>query len=510
MSDQKSNIERLNEELLAAGIDIIKDVDPCPERTRYYAHRSEENWKDAGWVKLLKELEGRYLHNFHGYFYKRYPHLLFEKTNDKVYWNYNDETGIYDELSFPEVRSIIIQMLITEGFSAKANENQAKSILNKYKSVYKDKGVVYSSFDNDGDWFHAKNGWLNVKTTAFEDHSPTRMSRRISAVEYDEKATCPLYDNLLDINLRLSKDKIRVLDQYSGLILTTDMQYSQMLTLISDPGCGKSTILDIWSYILGDMATSMELVEFNEANAFYKEMLAGKTLAWFDESDVKRSELSTKLGTLITGKFIDFERKGIQGRVVVPNTVKCVLTANDMPPRAQKGAFRRILKVHITRGSFEAEGDLDRDFFTKVKGEASGILNRMIIGLQDLKKMNGFTMIEGAEEDMEDYMEASDPVSEFMHTHFDYDDEAEPILLYDLTNAYKSWRERDNYTQGLTPRSFKRLVNGMLTTRFKKVINKKISKGIVFFGLKLKSDYQWNSTNTKIEMIDSIVKSLDF
>ncbi len=510
MPAEKSSLEKLNEELLSAGIEPLKDVDPCPERTKYYTHRSEDNWQDSGWVKLLKELEGRYLHNFHGYFYKEYPHLLFEKTNDKVYWNYNEETGVYDELSFPEVRSIIINMLITEGFSAKANENQAKSILNKYKSVYKKKGVVYSSFDNDGDWFHAANGWLNVKTAAFEKHTPQRMSRRVSAVEYDPKATCPLYDALMDTNLRLSKDKVRVLDQYSGLILTTDMQYSQMLTLISDPGCGKSTILDIWSYILGDMATSMELVEFNEANAFYKEMLAGKTLAWFDESDVKRSELSTKLGTLITGKFIDFERKGIQGRVVVPNTVKCILTANDMPPRAQKGAFRRILKVQITRGSFEAEGDLDRDFFTKVKAEASGILNRMIAGLQDLKKMNGFTMIEGADEDMEDYMEASDPVSEFMHTHFEYDANAEPLLLYDLTNAYKDWKDGDSYARSLTPRSFKRLVDGMLTTRLKGIQSKKTKKGIVFLGLRLKTNYSWNSTNTKIEVVESDVKSMDF
>lgn len=510
MPKQKSNLEKLNEALAAVGVKEIKDIDPCPERTKYIVHLTNMDWGSKEDIAVLKELETKYLANFHNYFYKEYPHLLFEKTNDKVYWNYNEETGVYNELSFPEVRSIIINMLITEGFSVKANENNAKNILNKYKSIYKEQGVVYADFDNDGDWFHAKNGWLNVKTLAFENHTPDRMSRRVSEVNYDSKATCPLYDNLLDISLRLSKDKIRVLDQYSGLILTTDMKYSQMLTIISDPGCGKSTILDIWSYILGDMATSMELVEFNEANAFYKEMLAGKTLAWFDESDVKKSELSTKLGTLITGKFIDFERKGIQGRVVVPNTVKCVLTANDMPPRAQKGAFRRILKVQITRGSFESEGDLDRDFFTKVKAEASGVLNRMILGLQDLRKMNGFTMIEGADEDMEDYMEASDPVSEFMHTHFDYDIDAEPISLYDLTNAYKSWKEKDNYAQSLTPRSFKRLVGGMLTTKLKNIKSKKVSRGIVFLGLKLKEEYKWNSTNTKIEMIESVIKSLDF
>lgn len=507
---KKTSIEKLNEELAAAGIDTLKELDPCPERTKYMVHLNNMDWSSKEDIVVLKELEAKYLANFHNYFYKEYPYLLFEKTNDKIYWNYNKETGVYDELSFPEVRSIIINMLITEGFSAKANENNAKVILNKHKSIYKEKGVVYSDFDNDGDWFHAKNGWLNIKTKAFEEHTPERMSRRISAVDYDPKATCPLYDALLDTNLRLSKDKVRVLDQYSGLILTTDMQYSQMLTLISDPGCGKSTILDIWSYILGDMAASMELVEFNEANAFYKEMLAGKTLAWFDESDVKRSELSTKLGTLITGKFIDFERKGIQGRVVVPNTVKCILTANDMPPRAQKGAFRRILKVQITRGSFADEGDLDRDFFTKVKAEAPGILNRMIAGLQDLKKMNGFTMIEGADEDMEDYMEASDPVSEFMHTHFEYDIEAEPISLYDLTNAYKDWKDGDSYARSLTPRSFKRLVDGMLTTRLKGINSKKTRSGIVFLGLKLQNGYKWNSLNTKIEMIDSIVKRLNF
>lgn len=500
---KKTSIEKLNEELALMGIGEIKDLDPCVERTKYYAHKNEDNWSDADWVKLLKELETRYFHNFHGYLYKEYQHLLFEKTNDKVYWNYNEETGIYDELAFPEVRSIIIEMLIKEGFSAKANENSAKAVLNKFKSVYSQQGVVYSAFDVDGDWFHAKNGWLNIYTEEFELHTPERLSRRVSSVDYVKGAECPQYDHFLDEKLKLSKDKIRVLDQYSGLILTTDMQYSQMLTLISDPGCGKSTLLDVWSYVLGDMAVTMELEEFNDANAFYKEELASKTLAWFDETDVKKSELSAKLGTLITGKLISFERKGIQGRVKIPNTVKCVLTANDMPPRAQKGAFRRILKVQITRRSFKDEGDLDREFYTKVLHEGSGILNRMLIGLRDLKKMRGFTMIEGAEEDMEDYMQASDPVSEFMHTHFDYDYDANPVSLYDLTNAYKHWKEGDTYAKSLTPRSFKRLVDSMLTTKLRDVNSKKTRSGIVFLGLKLQKDYQWNKLNTKIETVES-------
>ena len=503
MPKQKSNIEKLNEELSALGVGVVKDVDPCPERTKYIVHFTNMDWTNKEDIAVLKELEVKYLANFHNYFYKEYPYLLFEKTNDKVYWNYNEETGVYDELSFPEVRSIIINMLINEGFSAKANENNAKNVLNKYKSIYTKQGVVYSSFDNEGDWFHAKNGWLNIYTEEFELHTPDRLSRRVSSVDYVKGADCPQYDHFLDEKLKLTKDKIRVLDQYSGLILTTDMQYSQMLTLISDPGCGKSTLLDVWSYVLGDMAVTMELEEFNDANAFYKEALTGKTLAWFDETDVKKSELSAKLGTLITGKYINFERKGIQGRVDVPNTVKCVLTANDMPPRAQKGAFRRILKVQITRRSFKDEGDLDQEFYTKVLHEGSGILNRMLTGLRDLKKMNGFTMIEGAEEDMEDYMQASDPVSEFMHTHFDYNIESEPISLVDLTDAYKHWKEGDSYARSLTPRSFKRLVNGMLTSKLKDIKDKKTDRGIVFLGLKIKNEVKWD--NNKIVPVNSIV-----
>jgi putative DNA primase/helicase len=491
------SIEHLNNLLAEVGMEPLQDVDPCPERTAYLQHMSEPQWLDKAWLTELKKLTERYTLAFHTYVAHVYPYLRFEIGEDHCYWNYNPTTGIYDELAQSTVRGIIIKLLIREGLNAQATEAYVRNCLARFRAMYEERGMTYDQFDSDLNLFHARNGWVDVTTLSFTPHTPHILSRRVSAVDYIPDATCPVYDKFITTDVRIAPDAVRVIDQYSGLILTPDIRYQKMLTIVGRPGSGKSTLLDIWSYILGDMATQKRLTELSGDSArFAGANLLGKTLCWFDEVDVKRTEMSNNLGTLITGTHIRVERKGVNSIISGKNMLKCVLTANNLPSSSEHGMYRRIIFIEFNR-SFYDEGCQINDLIEQLQGESSGILNRMIQGLQDLRKMRGFTVIAGHEDSIEEYKVGSDTIAEFLDTYFDPVPDAD-VSTDDLFEAYK-WFADDKYTSSLTPQRFGRLLKAQPLTRFSHITAYKGVNGKrMWKGLQLKPDLRFDMGSIQI------------
>lgn len=489
---KKTTIEKINAELAAAGIEGLKDIDPCPERTRYIVHLTSE--KDDNWPKKAKALKEGYLLAFHKYFAYKYPHLLFERSEDKVYWNYSSETGIYDEINFIVVRGLILKLLIEEGLPEKATEATAKTILARYRSIFLDRGKEYDDFDNNDLLFHVSNGWVQLKTLEHTPHTPVLLSRRKSAVDYKADAKCPVYDQFLDEQMMIAPDQVRAIDQFSGLLLTPDITKQKMLVLIGKPGCGKSTLLDLWSDVLGDCATQKSLTEIaSESFRFGGSSLVGKTLCWFDEVEVTRNNMGNSLINLITGQKIHVERKGINGIVEAPNQLKCVLTANTLPRSAEMGIYRRMILIYLNYSFYDNMTD-NKNIRKVLQSEASGVLNRMLRGLKDIEDNGGFTTIEGHDELLEDYKTSSNTVAEFLDEYFTFDYDAPKISTKALLEAYQGY-SNDKYSSSLTPQRFGTLMMQSGLTKFDKITPSRGSGGVrMWSGLRLRDHYQFNNS----------------
>jgi P4 family phage/plasmid primase-like protien len=490
----KTNLEALNAELEAMGMDAISDVDATPERNAYFEHLDEADFSDKEWLKKAKALRVQHKLAFHKYVAVAYPFLRYEIGEDKIYWNYNEETGVYDEVNFSTVRGFIIKLLIEDGLEDVAHEATAKNILSKFRAVFLSRATLYDDFDSESDWFHVQNGWINVHTLAFETHTPTRLSRRVSAVTYDKDAVCPTYDTFLDTQMQLQPDQVRVIDQFSGLLLTPDISKQKMLVLIGKPGSGKSTLLDIWSDVLGDVATQKGLTEISsESFRFGGSSLVGKRLCWFDEVEVTRANMGNALINLITGQHIHVERKGINGILDADNQLKCVLTANTLPRSAEMGIYRRMILIYLEY-SFYDSMTANYDIRNILKAEASGVLNRMLKGLKDLKQNNGFTQIAGHDDLIEEYKSSSNTVAEFLDEYFVFDYEAKPISTKVLLEAYKEFSS-DKYSDSLTPQRFGMLMKHHGLTKFANITTKKDRLGNKgWCGLQLREQYMFNNT----------------
>lgn len=476
----------------------------CPERDEYKnfinddSNREMEPKKYAGIKKVLAE---NYRLAFHNYVAEVYPYLRFEVGEDGVYWNYNETSGVYEEFNGVTVKEWVIKLLIDDDLRGSANETFAKTVMGRYRACYQERGCAYDDFDKAEGWFHANNGWVELATMVFEPHTPERLSRRKSAVSYDAEAVCPVYDKFLDEDLQLKEDQVRVINQFSGLILTNEMKHEKMLTLLGRTGCGKSTLLNTWSRVLGEMALEKKLTELSSESArFAGSQFIGSTLCWFDEVDVKKAEMGNNLGTLVTGKHINVERKGINGIKKALNTVKCVLTANRLPMTAEIGIYRRLIMIPI-QVSFYESGVEDKDIDSKLAGEASGILNRMIRGLHDLKKMGTFTVISGHDDLIEEYKAQSDTIAEFLDEYFEVGSEEDFVETKNLFESYRHFAEGNNWTRSITPQKFGRLLASQPLTRFAKIQSKRTKHSRGWTGLKLKDEYKFNdSTGLIIEV----------
>lgn len=471
----------------------LENITLCPERTEYKKFINDQtNRGKEDYTKIVKGLVERYKLAFHNYVAEVYPYLRFEVGEERVYWNYNETTGIYEEVAQVTVKEWVMKLLIDEQLNANATEAFAKTVLGRYRACYSERGSSYDDFDKDNDWFHANNGWIKLSTTEFYPHTVDRLSRYKSAVDYIPEATCPLYDTFLDTQVQLQPDQVRVIDQFSGLLLTPDITKQKMLVLIGKPGCGKSTLLDLWTDVLGDMATQNSLHEIaSDSFRFRGSTLVGKTLCWFDEVEVTRSNVGNSLINLITGQQIRVERKGINGIIASQNKLKCVLTANTLPRSAEMGIYRRMILIYLNYSFYDNMTD-NKNIRQLLRAEASGVLNRMLRGLRDITENNGFTTIEGHGDLIEEYKASSNTVAEFLEEHFVFDYEAPKVSTKVLLDAYKEYAN-DKYVGSLTPRRFGLLLSCHGLAQFDKITQARGTGGErMWAGLKLKDWYEFN------------------
>jgi P4 family phage/plasmid primase-like protien len=447
--------------------------------------------------KLNKRYRKAHFNNFYKFIAKSYPNLIFEKDNERQYFLYDDQSGCYENLSDVYIKELVTKLYIGEGFAEQGKVGEVRQAMLRFRSMFEERGVRLEDFDNTDEWFHCANGWLNVTTREFEPHTPARLSRFVATVKYDKKAKAENYLKMME-SYGLPDDQLRVLHQFSGLCLTGDIRQQKMLVLLGRPGCGKSTVVEIWRKVLGKLAITKSLTSFSNENTvrFIGSQLAGRTLIHFDEADVKRAELGAHISNLVTGDTIDVERKNVQvADVIVKNRIKCILSANKLPP-GQDGIFRRMILIKFGR-SFTDEMVADRNLPDKLEAEMSGILNCMLDGLADLRKLGRFAEIAGHEELIEEYKAESDIMAEFLDTFFD------PVMNFGeevgdaysgvpsgiVFATYRKWADDNGVGQllRLTPQKFGRMLAGVSLTKFAKVHAHKGNRGVRYWrGIKPK------------------------
>ncbi|NOR55173.1 MAG: hypothetical protein GQ531_03095 [Sulfurovum sp.] len=229
--------------------------------------------------------------------------------------------------------------------------------------------------------------------------------------DYNEEATCPLFDKYLGEVIG-EEEAIKVLQEYLGYVFLphSHLNIEKALWLVGSGSNGKSVLTALLKYLFGEQNISyLNLPELNDNEK--RGMLKGKILNITQDASNRVDPSSYK--TIVSGERLIF-RELYKGSSVLKSVPKLIIATNELP-RVVSGVdafMRRVILIPFNK--VIAEEDRDLELGEKLKGEIEGIFNFAIKGLQRLLKQKHFTQSAMIEKAILEYKGELDVLGDFL------------------------------------------------------------------------------------------------
>lgn len=252
-------------------------------------------------------------------------------------------------------------------------------------------------------------------------------------------AECPLWISTLDGIFEGNKDKINILQEYIGYCLTRDVSREKALLLLGESRSGKSTILNVINYLIGEENVSNVALEFI-SNPQYTAMLINKmvNIDWDVASGAERFEANFKVIT--SGEPVNVNDKYVKTFTFRPHC-KLIMAANKFPRITDHSSafYKRLILLPCDRVFEPHEQDIQLK--EKLKLELAGIFNWAVEGLHRLEKRGYFEMNKSFMTDaIEELREESNPIDIFFKENIVTDVLGTAYIeKQELYNIYKRW-----------------------------------------------------------------------
>jgi len=307
-----------------------------------------------------------------------------------------------------------------------------------------------------------KNGLLDIdkllvdadQAECFFPNTPDWFSTISIPYDFDPTAKCPMFEAVQEFNLDLDPEKLKVLQEWAGYVLTPDTGEQKFLILEGEGSNGKSVYVAAVTAMLGeDNVSTVPLEVFGER--FARAETLGKLLNAAADCGELDKVAEGYLKPFTSGDRMFFDRKGVPGLNCRP-TARLMVAVNQRPRFSDRsrGIWRRMklikFDVEITREK-RIKG-LDKIEYWQRSGELPGILNWALRGLARLRAQGDFTECESENQEIEDYKEEVNPARSFLNQYVEESDSgAIPSAL--IYSIYKTWCGENGY-HPLAERSF--------------------------------------------------------
>jgi P4 family phage/plasmid primase-like protien len=430
-------------------------------------------------AKARKELDKARFADYEKELLLRFPFL---KKND-IGMLFNYESGVYKPVLDLDLQGMILRSLDDDMlWNYRTNKNVSDKISCLLAIV--PKLVITNDF---GYIANVKNGLLNIYTGELKPHTPDFVSLIQYPVVYDPNAKCPTWDSCVSDWMEgpEKEDKITLLKQFCGYILSSSMFYDRALFMVGDGGNGKSTFIDTISLVIGPEATSHIDLE-SLYGAFGMHGLIGKRLNIIEEVHGNFYQ-SNKLKKLISGEQVTIDIK-YKPQFTFRPQAKFVFSVNQLPrvDDTSTATERRICAVHFRNNYRKNPNVRLRSSFGLLAQELSGILNWMIAGAVDLNDKQAFIMTQEQTNMLNEYREENSSVEGFLKECV-IPDETESIETPTLYIEYKRWCQSDGGRKTKAKITFTKEVKafGAKDTRFSFAPREGGNDEAKFVGIKL-------------------------
>jgi P4 family phage/plasmid primase-like protien len=303
-------------------------------------------------------------------------------------------------------------------------------------------------------WISFRNGLLDIDALladkemaeCFRPNSPEWFSTISIPYDFDPEAGCPFFEDVIEHNLDMDPEKVKILQEWAGYVLTPDTGEQKFLILEGEGSNGKSVYVAAITAMLGeDNVSTVPLEVFGER--FARAETLGKLLNAAADCGELDKVAEGYLKPFTSGDRMFFDRKGVPGLNCRP-TARLMVAVNTRPRFSDRsrGIWRRMklikFDVEITREK-RIKG-LDKIEYWERSGELPGILNWALRGLARLRAQNGFTESESENQEIEDYKEEVNPARAFLSEYVE-ETTSGKIATKFLYGWYKKWAAENGY-----------------------------------------------------------------
>lgn len=284
--------------------------------------------------------------------------------------------------------------------------------------------TAISDLDADPWKLNVENGTIEIRRDADDDdpivfrpHDPHDMITKLAPVRFNPTARCPRYDRFM-VEVQPSPEMRRFLHQWGGYSLTGNTDEQKLCFWYGKGRNGKSTLVDAWGHVAGDYGDTVPIETFlNEGrgrNAGQATpdlaLLPGVRMLRTSEPE-KGSKLAEALIKLVTGGEPIQARHLNRDYFKFRPSFKLTMSGNYRPQISgtDEGIWRRVVLVPWSVTVDNPDGGL----LETLKGEASGIFNRLLDGLRDYLD-GGLSLPSEVAAATRDYRDDSDPLGRFL------------------------------------------------------------------------------------------------
>ena len=283
-----------------------------------------------------------------------------------------------------------------------------------------------------------KNGVYDIFNDKLLEFSPDIIVTNKIDFDFVQGAYHELLDNVLN-KMSCHDEGIRnLLEEIAGYTFYRRNELRKSFIFVGDKANGKSTYLDLISFMLGDdNVSALDLADLG--SQFKTAEIAGKLANVGDDIGDEFIKNPAIFKKLVSGDRITVERKGTHP-FEFNNYAKLLFSANNIPRIKDKsGAVLSRLIIVPFNATF-SKSDADYDPYIKYKLRSDESIEYFIqIGIKGLKRVlenQAFTQNEAVQRELEEYEENNNPIILFFKEYGEL-----ALMNEPTTKCYMKYKE---------------------------------------------------------------------